>query len=1158
MRLLYAIFFFCCLLISEKGNAQAISISFVRAPLKQVLRVVEKKTGYRFNYVSKYVASARPVTFTARDATLEQVLELCFKGQALTYRVEIADRTVQVIPVAAASPPEAVVLRDVGGKVMDEKGDPIEGVSVGVDGSDRGTFTNDRGTFLLTGLPSNASLVFTHIGYGRQIVKIDGIKDVILTLKPLAQTMTDLSIEVSTGYQTIPRDRSPGSYDFIKEDLVNRSVTTNILDRMENLTPGVLYNHGDAAATDALLVRGRSTIYANAAPLVVVDNFPYDGDLANINPNDVESITILKDAASASIWGARAGNGVIVITTKSGKTEKPTVSVNSSVTIQGKPGLYNISTISSADAITVEDSLYNWGFYPSDQNNPFHLPAPPVKDILDSVNNGYLTAAQAQARMQALAGHDVRSDMKKYFFRTSVNQQHSVNISGKTDNVNYYFSAGWDHDVSELVTEKDDRVTLRSKSSFKISPALRADVGVNFVENISQAGDNQAPNIVGFYSGQRLYPYAQLADARGNPLPVYLNYNKDFVQSSQAAGLLDWTYRPLADMYDENNTTIIRDYVLDGALQYKIVPGLSLDLKYQFENQILGQNDLFNDSSYHARDVINTYTQVNPTTGDLSNPVPMGGILYVYNTEIVSQQGRAQLNYSNTWKGKHRLDVLGGWEIRRAVTTANSNQFYGYDPNDVLVNPNIDYSTVYKEYGLPTMAQIPNNESIAKGVDDFLSYYANGAYTYDGRLTVSASARKDEANLFGVNTNEKGTPLWSSGAGWTISKERFYDWNWLPFLKARVTYGYNGNISRLASALTTTTAYPALTTAATRAVINNPPNNKLRWEKVGMFNAGIDFTTKDQVVDGSLEFYTKNDVDLIAQAPVDPTLGVSSFYGNVASMKGKGIDLRVTTRNLKSLLQWYTTFILSYSSTKVTKFDMPSPALGSTYVSVASSSINPVLGKPVFSYFSYRWNGLDPYNGNPIGYLNGKPTEDAASIVGQTTLDSMVYNGPATPVFFGALRNDLAYKRLSLSFNISYKFGYYFRKPSVDYFQLFNNNTTNGDYARRWMKPGDEVRTHVPSAPSTAQFDHNRDNFYEASKVLVSKADNIRLEDIRLSYDIDKTVWRQMPFGHVRLYIYASNLGPLWKANAFGIDPYYNNNTRLEAVALSVGTTIDF
>ena len=1151
MKLLQAFLFLCCLVISVEGYAQSISFSFFHTPLKQVLKTVEKKTGYHFSYVSRYIAAAHPVTFTVKDATIDEVLERCFKDQPLAYKVVENDKTVLVIPAPLPIPRGIGPARDVTGKIMDEKGAPIEGVSITMEGSTKGTISDDKGLFSLTGLPADASLLFTHVGYGRQLIKTQGMTAIILTLSPIMQSMGNVSIELSNGYQTLNWERTSGSFDFINQDLISRSVTTNVLDRIENLTPGLLFNHGDAAGADPLLIRGRGTLYADATPLVVLDNFPYDGSLANINPNDVESITILKDAASASIWGARAGNGVIVITTKSGKSAKPQVTLNSSVTIQGRPGLFNINTISSSDAIDVEESLYNQGFYTGYFSDPLHPPVPPVVMLL----NGGTSSTEANAQIQAMRGHDVRNDLKRYFYRTSVNQQHSVNVSGSSPGVNYYLSAGWDHDMSNLVTQKDDRVTLRSKNTFKISPRLRVDATVNFVENIGQGGNNQGYNIVSPQTNQKLYPYAQLADAQGNAQPIYLDYSQSFIQSAEAAGLQDWTYAPLADIYDENVATNTRDYLLNGAMQYKVLRPLTVELKYQFENELIETNDVHNDSSYFVRNLINSFTQVDPVTGALTYPIPQGGILDLTNTAVVSQQGRAQINYDNTWQCKHRLDLMGGWEIRRVVTTGNAHRYYGYDPDVAGINPYVNYNIVYAQYGQPVFSQIPFIDNVSRAVDDFLSYYANGTYTYEGRLSLSASARKDEANLFGVNTNEKGTPLWSSGAGWILSKERFYHLRWLPFLKARATYGYNGNISRLASALTTTTAYPAFTTPATRAVINNPPNDKLRWERVGTFNAGLDFTTRNKVVDGSVEFYIKSDKDLMAQAPVDPTLGVSSFYGNVASMKGRGIDLRLTTRNITGSLKWYSTLVFSYSATHVTKFDMPTPALGITYVNVAASSINPVLGKPVFSYFSYRREALDAM-GNPQGYLNHQVSEDYASIISQTPLDNMVYNGPAEPVYFGALRNDLSYKGFSLSFNISYKFDYYFRKPSVEYFDLFHYNTTSGDYAQRWQKPGDEARTYVPSTPS-GQFDRNRDVFYRYSSVLVNKADNIRLEDIRLSYDLGKGVWRRMPFERVRLYLYASDLGPIWRANKSGVDPYYNN-IPLAGVNLSGGINVDF
>lgn len=1154
--LLQASLFICCLVISGKAFTQSISLSFFHTPLKQVLKEVEKKTGYRFSYVSRYVAAAHPVTFTVRDATIEEVLQRCFKDQPLTYKVTVEDKTILIIPAPASIPipeigeaPHAVT-----GKVMDERGAPIEGVSITLDGSARGTTTDDNGRFTLAAIPPDAILLFTHVGYGRQLIKTKGITDVVLTLKPVMQSMSNVSIEFSTGYQTIAQERQTGAFDFINQELINRSVTTNILDRIENLTPGLLVNHGDAAADDAMLIRGRGTLFANAAPLVVVDNFPYDGSLSNINPNDVENITILKDAASASIWGARAGNGVIVITTKSGKTTRPQVSVNSSVTVQGRPGLFNLDWISPADAVDVEDSLFKQGYYSNSNYSVNQYPIPLVPTILGEISTGAISQADGDAQLQALRVHDVRSDMKKYFYQTSVNQQHSINVSGNTESINYYLSAGWDHDVPNLVTYKNDRITLRSKNTFNISPKLKVEAVVNYVEGINQQGNNPG-HILSISRGPELPPtYTQLVDTKGNALPVYLDYAQQLIQKGEAAGLLPWENEPVADLYNIKNTTTTRDYLLVGTLQYKFTKSLNAELKYQFENQQADQSIYSNDSSYFVRNLINEYTQVGSGAA-LIYPIPMGGVLDLSDQALTSQQGRVQANYGNTWR-VHHLDFLAGWEIRRVVTTGNGHREYGYDPNSESYVSNMDFSTLYKLYNLNTYVPVPNPVSITQTEDDFLSYYANAAYTYKNRLTITASARKDEANLFGVNTNEKGTPLWSAGAGWIVSREPFYKASWLPYLKFRASYGYNGNISRLASALTTITSLPSLTNPITAGTINNPPNDKLRWERVGTMNIGMDFTTKNKIVDGTIEWYVKHDNDLMAQAPVDPTLGVSTFYGNVASMKGKGVDLRLTTRNLTSTIKWYSTFIFSYSATHVTKFDMPTPSVGINYINSASTNINPVLGKPVFAYFSYRWDGLD-YAGNPRGLVGGKPSEDYATIISQTPLDSMKYNGSAEPVFFGSLRNDLNYKGLTLSFNISYKFDYYFRKISINYSNLFQTNQGNTDYNLRWRQAGDENRTYVPGLPSTLYNNQNRDKFYSYSSVLVNRADNIRLEDVRLSYDLGRSQWRRLPLDHIQFYVYASNLGIIWRANKSYIDPYYNNSV-LTAASLSIGMTLNF
>jgi hypothetical protein len=344
-------------------------------------------------------------------------------------------------------------------------------------------------------------------------------------------------------------------------------------------------------------------------------------------------------------------------------------------------------------------------------------------------------------------------------------------------------------------------------------------------------------------------------------------------------------------------------------------------------------------------------------------------------------------------------------------------------------------------------------------------------------------------------------------------------------------------------------------------MITNPPNKNLTWEQVAMTNIAIDFVIKNKILYGSVAYYQKKATNLMGQAPVDPTLGLSDnsgnnfYYGNVAGMNGNGVDIELNSHILDKRFKWYSTFIFSYAASKVTQYNMPVSNVGSAYLNVGINYINPVKGKPVFAYYSYPWAGLDPSTGDPQGYVDGKISKDYSQIISSTSLQNMVYNGPAEPEYFGAIRNDFSWRNFSLSFNISYKFGYYFRRPSVNYSSLFSSWTGSSDYAKRWQNPGDEKRTNVPSLVYPAN--PNRDAFYQYSEALVENAGNIRLEDINLGYEINKNTLKRLPFDQIRFYMYASNLGILWMANKDNIDPYYVNIPK-DGESLSLGITISF
>ena len=1144
--------------------AQTITLSVRKLPLETVFRQIEQQSDYRFVFTSETLLDTKPVSFDVQRSPVENVLLLCFKDQPVEYTLE--EKMVMVRkrarPVATSVSNKPI---DVVGQVLNGEAEPLSGVTVTVIQTGMTTVTNDQGGFSLHGISSNCSLRFSGVVVETMEINVNGRTAITVRLTPKITALSEVAI-LSSGYQEISKERATGSYNYLDNKLINRSVTTGILARMENLVPGLLFNRGEAANTDPILIRGRSTIYANASPLIVLDNFPYDGSIDNINPNDIESISVLKDAAAASIWGARAGNGVIVITTKKGAGNKTKISFNNTVSFQQRPDLHTVNAIHSADYIELEKFLYANGYYAGISSDSTQ-PLTPVIRLLADADNGTISLAAAQSQIDQLKSHDALADVSRYFYHNSINRQHAINISGATPALNYFMSAGWDNNQTNLVGEKSDRVTLRTQNTFNVSKKLQVDAGIFYIGSSNVNGNNTGYLLQGqgkyTVSGNRqLYPYAQLADASGNPLPVYLDYAPAFVNAASKNQLLDWTQNPIADIRQEESITKTRDYVLNAGLRYAVVNGLKLELKYQYENQLMTGTDLHTAGSYYARDFINNFTQPDPVTGVLTYPIPMGGIMDVNNQEIRSQQGRAQLNYNKSWASKHQLSAIAGWEIRSLLTNSSNNRFYGYDPNISAVNANIDYSANFLLYNGYSSIRIPANQAIGALADHFLSYYGNAAYTLNNRYTFSASARKDEANLFGVKTNQKGTPLWSVGGSWTASSEPFYKLSWLPYLRLRTTYGQSGNISRLATAYATIRFLQggASSTPANAASLQTLPNNSLRWEQVQMLNVGLDLGLKNNRVTATVEWYSKHARDLMGQAPLDPTLGRSSFYGNVAGMKGHGMDLQLTTRNIDTKsFKWSSTLLVSYASSRVTNYLLPVSSKGNVYLQpgngLSPGSINPVEGQPVFSMYSYKWLGLDPATGNPLGMYNGKPSTDYASIYGQTDLDSMLYNGPVQPEWFGALRNNLSWKNISLSFNISFKAEYYFRKPALNYGSLFSSWNGSGDYSRRWQNPGDETHTNVPSLQYPA--DNYRDLFYQYAAVMVQRADNVRLEDISCSYDLDLHHSKNAGIRHARFFVYASNLGVIWKANKEGIDPYYNNIPR-EAKRFSAGITMDF
>lgn len=380
-------------------------------------------------------------------------------------------------------------------------------------------------------------------------------------------------------------------------------------------------------------------------------------------------------------------------------------------------------------------------------------------------------------------------------------------------------------------------------------------------------------------------------------------------------------------------------------------------------------------------------------------------------------------------------------------------------------------------------------------------------------------------------------PLWSIGGLWSIDRENFYELEWLPVLKLRASYGYNGNLDKSTTGVTTF-RYSGLDsyTGLPYANILSIGNPELRWEKIGIANFGLDFELKNQVLSGRLEYYFKDGSDLLGDKAFPSNTGISVLRGNYAKMKARGIDLVLTTQNFRGKLGWTTSLLFSAVRDWVSSYDVVEP---DAIYYIGANNSKPVLDKPVYGVYSFQWAGLDPVDGAPRGYLKGEISKDYSAVVNSATIENVQYHGPARPTMFGGLNNSFTFYRFSLGVNISYKLGYYFRKPSVSYYGMYNVNiekNMNVDYAKRWQHPGDEKFTNVPSQGEYGN-DNFRDVFYRNSSATVAKGDHIRLQDISLGFNLDRFNWPGIPVKQIQLYFYANNLGLIWKANDFGLDP---------------------
>lgn len=1160
LSFLFTMFLLLPLLAFEQGPVQ-VTLKFRDTPIRTVFNAIESQTGYAFFYNASAIDHDRKVSIDMQRQQLVAALTELLKPFNVDFQLQgksiVLVRRKPANHIPEVSQPwmgDTVPVGVITGKVTNKKGEALGGVTIGVKGQQIYSISDNMGSFRVPNVKGKSVwLQFSCVGYENHEMKVNNNSVIALSME---EKVTDLkSVEVvSTGLQDIPKERVTGSYVTVSNQDFNRRVGPSVMSRLDDLVPGLLRRVDNSMLNDNLeyySIRGISTLNAETKPLLVVDNFIYDGDVNDINPNDILSITVLKDAAASSIWGVRAGNGVIVMTTKKGTgNQELNIQITSNVTIKEKPDMMSIPSIPTKEIISLETDRFNSGFYDSRINDNFSYPSLPLLiEILNKEKLGLLSQNEAAQQKQNLLKNDIRYQVQKYIFRPSSVQQYALSVSGSSPNYNYYASFGYDKDAQTYKNNFDERLTTRFSNVWKPIKNLMVTGEINWV----QTKDVKRNNLSTYLTKVLSSPYNELIDEYGSSLAIPLDYRMQYIDTISIPGLLDWHFVPMNETMNGNYSNISTGIRALIDMKYSFFRDFSVNSSFQWQKSSINLLQIKSMEMYETRDLINKYVNMDANTQTVIYPIPLGSQYLENNSILRSLNFRTQLVYNKSIKD-HDVSAMLGIETRESeVENTGLPTQYGFNENTKTFQ-----QVLYGDWFQRPMNFLstisPGYMSIFGRLDRFGSYFGNVSYTYGKKYFAYGSGRIDQSNFFGVKANDRIVPLWSVGVAWDVSNERFLSNRWLQQLKMRMSYGYSGNVTPGVTPFATATYMnPTPPLMLPYSSIVKAPNPNLRWEKVQQINFGMDFSLLNQAVFGSIDLYNKKGVDLISSISINPSSGFRTYVGNNASLKSYGLDLVIGSSLKSGSLTFYTNLNFSFNRDKLLSYNVPVPSGVISPIGYSSKNI-PIINLPLEKLYSYKWAGINSQTGDAQIFANGKVIGSLGS--DSVTLQDMIYHGSTIPVIFGSWRNDLRWKNIGVSFNIAYRLKYYFRRNSFTGILRDNETFQHKDYLIAWKEPGDEASTNVPGF--LEMYPDRRYPVYSESEVLVERGDNIRLQDAR--FDFQFKPFRTEKTGkliNISAYIYINNIGFIWKASRFNPDTQdalsFNTQIRSYSIGCNVG-----
>ena len=1142
---------------AQADSGKRVTISFHEENLSTALKRLDEAFGgtYKILFVYDEVDSHK-VTADIRDALPLDALRQVLKDTPFVYTVK--DRFISVSLRQKQAQPK----RTLTGTVTDEHGEPLIGAGVMVVGGKTGTATDIDGAFRLQVPEDCKTIQVSYIGMSTRLVDVEGKSTVQVRL---AENEMMLDNVVVTGYQTLSKERSAGSFDMVKGDVISDKValTGNILQGMEGLVTGLNVNMSDGA--DKYTVRGITSLNSTRSPLFVVDGVPLEGNQVEslLSGNDIESMTLLKDATAASIWGSQAANGVVVITTKGGSRKQDLrIAYDGSFTWMGKPDYDYLDRMDGEtfmrNAQEMFDQYAPLYSYADVQTSLVGIPGRynpvvfPHERLMYQALNGEITEAERDAALQQLMRQNGRKDYEDHMLSNKLMTRHNISFSGGMDKMSYYLSLGY---VGDQGMEKDwtNRFTFITKEEFFFTPWLKWDITLNASygrkrAHLSPWEDYANDNILFGFSPYHDIPYATLYDTAGNPLDWSVYYiSQEKRDETEGLTGTDMSFYPVDDFNANSSKTLDTNLRLNTGLTVDLVKGLRYEARFQYSRFHSKTENYYPGSTWKIREERLTATPLN--TLECALPT-VGGNFLLDNSLTTDWTLRNQLSYNGNFDdGRHQLSALLGTEIREYKNTVFSNFLRGYDMQSMQYTPYDDYNLnriSNPVYGNTTISFNKTYYTQTEAMRRYFSLYGNVAYTFNHKYTLNASLRVDQSNLFGSNPDNQYKPIWSIGGAWKVSDETFMDGiDWLDRLTLRATFGFAGNsplpgqggnydiLMATSSSFYETNGF----------MISTPANDEITWEKTRMWNIGFDIDVLKNRLALTFDYYDKRTTDLISNMLLNPVSGWQSTIGNVGTLTNKGFELSVNSHNIKGRdFNWYTNFTLSHNTNKITKLDVATPYTAETIISYGGS-MN-VEGYPVNSLFAYRYAGLNE-KGEPQAYLADGTIVSGLDSRGLSREDA-VYCGTTVPKFYGGLTNRFTYKDWELSFMFVYNFGNKMRNECEQLEWGRPTSNLDNSFDERWRVPGDELKTDVPAWTPQVNSNANFDLYYYSDRNVLDAA-YIKLRDLSLAYRVPADFCKKLRLDAVRVKLSIGNLF-YWAANDEGIDPeYYQPNTCVDS-----------